>query len=781
MMTLMNVKHEKLLASVLGRKEKAQIRKSTVKISSDVLNKFSKTGQIINSCSQEEARFGKEGKEKSWCKKDLKVWNDVVKTNRLADQLSFPLGEERMLSTERPTDRAEAFKPKTDFEKKMMEMWNGSKNNMTNDTVYTEAELEIIRAMDVKEAKEKLNQMQKMRALISYREAKYRYAAKIKSKRYHRILKRQKRKQLIKEFDDLLVRDPEAAKEKLQELENQRIIERGSLKHRARTKFQQDVVKYAGRDARAKQVLEEHLRIGREFKSKVSIESESDDEKDEEKNEKKMSVSEMIKSAALAAAKGDGAEGTSETAMDAKEAQMALFELRAKKRRQLETAKARAVQKTTSDSEPLFNQDDDWTVVTAQAPSTTDSEAVPKKKKTKRKSQESDGKSAETAVNDVDNKADAPAEAPEVKSLEIEGKKEEKRVHFDEVPEQKECSTKDIDKLFDAAEEKIVENIKEVAKKIREEEQEESTPLKEKKTKKLAKKAQMNKRQNGKRVETTNLSKVSAELMDKMDEFDEDQAHVIAEAFKDDDVIGDFEEEKIMVEEGERPKDVDLTLQGWGCWVGPGMTERKRRKQFIIKAKEKRRKDKNRPGSISKFQPTSLPFPYTSVVDFETMVSQPIGKDWNPMGVVQEMCKPSVVTQVCTTLCLTMADDDDYQDMDNDDFVDDDVEDVDLEQGEDEQDDHRIDIISAEKGTASTDRVTTPFMTKYERARVLGTRALQIAMGAPVMVELEGETDPLEIARKELKHRRIPIIVRRYLPDGSFEDWSVDQLHVTDW
>lgn len=42
-------------------------------------------------------------------------------------------------------------------------------------------------------------------------------------------------------------------------------------------------------------------------------------------------------------------------------------------------------------------------------------------------------------------------------------------------------------------------------------------------------------------------------------------------------------------------------------------------------------------------------------------------------------------------------------------------------------------------------------MTKYERARVLGTRALQIAMGAPVMVEIEGESDPLEIARKELK------------------------------
>ncbi|VDM42052.1 unnamed protein product [Toxocara canis] len=88
--------------------------------------------------------------------------------------------------------------------------------------------------------------------------------------------------------------------------------------------------------------------------------------------------------------------------------------------------------------------------------------------------------------------------------------------------------------------------------------------------------------------------------------------------------------------------------------------------------------------------------------------------------------------------------------------------------------------MGAEK-TASTDRVTTPFMTKYERARILGTRALQIAMGAPVMVELEGETDPLEIARKELKDRKIPIIIRRYLPDGSFEDWGVDELNVTDW
>ncbi|KAK7357368.1 hypothetical protein VNO80_16653 [Phaseolus coccineus] len=77
-------------------------------------------------------------------------------------------------------------------------------------------------------------------------------------------------------------------------------------------------------------------------------------------------------------------------------------------------------------------------------------------------------------------------------------------------------------------------------------------------------------------------------------------------------------------------------------------------------------------------------------------------------------------------------------------------------------------------------RKTSIYMTKYERARILGTRALQISMNAPVMVELEGETDPLEIAMKELRERKIPFTIRRYLPDGSYEDWGVDELIVED-
>lgn len=51
-------------------------------------------------------------------------------------------------------------------------------------------------------------------------------------------------------------------------------------------------------------------------------------------------------------------------------------------------------------------------------------------------------------------------------------------------------------------------------------------------------------------------------------------------------------------------------------------------------------------------------------------------------------------------------------------------------------------------------------------------------MNAPVMVDPEGETDPLEIAMKELREKKIPFIIRRFLPDGSYEDWPVSELII---
>ena len=51
--------------------------------------------------------------------------------------------------------------------------------------------------------------------------------------------------------------------------------------------------------------------------------------------------------------------------------------------------------------------------------------------------------------------------------------------------------------------------------------------------------------------------------------------------------------------------------------------------------------------------------------------------------------------------------------------------------------------------------------TRFERARIVGARALQIAMGAPILVEDDGRLDPLGVAIEELKAGVIPITVKR--------------------
>jgi len=60
-------------------------------------------------------------------------------------------------------------------------------------------------------------------------------------------------------------------------------------------------------------------------------------------------------------------------------------------------------------------------------------------------------------------------------------------------------------------------------------------------------------------------------------------------------------------------------------------------------------------------------------------------------------------------------------------------------------------------------------LTRFERARVIGARALQISMGAPPIVEVPGRT-PLEIATNELNAGVLPMTIRRRLPNGKHQD-----------
>jgi len=73
---------------------------------------------------------------------------------------------------------------------------------------------------------------------------------------------------------------------------------------------------------------------------------------------------------------------------------------------------------------------------------------------------------------------------------------------------------------------------------------------------------------------------------------------------------------------------------------------------------------------------------------------------------------------------------------------------------------------------------TTP-LTKYERAMVLGHRALQIAQNCQPRVHAPPGTDPMDVARMELHAGALPAMsVLRYLPDGTAVRKSVTDMFV---
>ena len=73
-----------------------------------------------------------------------------------------------------------------------------------------------------------------------------------------------------------------------------------------------------------------------------------------------------------------------------------------------------------------------------------------------------------------------------------------------------------------------------------------------------------------------------------------------------------------------------------------------------------------------------------------------------------------------------------------------------------------------------------PKLTRFERARIVGARALQIAMGAPILIEPEKLSSPIDIGLAELKIGILPITIRRTLPEGTYQDiplkWLIQSI-----
>ena len=77
-------------------------------------------------------------------------------------------------------------------------------------------------------------------------------------------------------------------------------------------------------------------------------------------------------------------------------------------------------------------------------------------------------------------------------------------------------------------------------------------------------------------------------------------------------------------------------------------------------------------------------------------------------------------------------------------------------------------------------KITKPFLTKYEKAKILGVRSQMLSNGSiPMIIVDKNITDTLDIARLELEQKKIPLLIRRYLPNKEFEDWILEELIIS--
>jgi DNA-directed RNA polymerase I, II, and III subunit RPABC2 len=76
------------------------------------------------------------------------------------------------------------------------------------------------------------------------------------------------------------------------------------------------------------------------------------------------------------------------------------------------------------------------------------------------------------------------------------------------------------------------------------------------------------------------------------------------------------------------------------------------------------------------------------------------------------------------------------------------------------------------------ERISKPFMSKYERVRLLGDRTRQLSLGAKPMIKDIENLSPQEVATLEIKQHMLPLIVGRTLPNGTKEKWKVQELIV---
>lgn len=130
---------------------------------------------------------------------------------------------------------------------------------------------------------------------------------------------------------------------------------------------------------------------------------------------------------------------------------------------------------------------------------------------------------------------------------------------------------------------------------------------------------------------------------------------------------------------------------------------------------------------------------------------------------------------------------DEVEELDEDEELDESDDEEELAEGdveEDEEEDDTIDnneevevsIEASAEFISKENRVSANRLTKYEMVRILGERIKQLNMGAKPLIKNHQGLSYDKIAEEEFKKNMIPFKLKRPLPNGKFEIWTLDEL-----
>ncbi|KAL9415242.1 hypothetical protein AB3S75_043513 [Citrus x aurantiifolia] len=212
-------------------------------------------------------------------KKDITKWEPLVKMNREAPSIYFD--EDTNLGFSTIGAIAAGFEPRTEFEKKMASLVNDDKVKEAHK--QDGSKLLELNKISVEDYLEERNHVAKMRSLLFRHEMKRKRIKKIKSKTYHRLLKKDRLKAASVE----MLMDPEEAKEEARKQEFKRAEERMTLKHKNSSRWAKRILKRGldaqdeGTRAAITEQLQQHALLTRKMKS-MKDSSSSDDSSDED-------------------------------------------------------------------------------------------------------------------------------------------------------------------------------------------------------------------------------------------------------------------------------------------------------------------------------------------------------------------------------------------------------------------------------------------------------------------------------------------------------------------